>query len=297
MKLLKNPKTKKQLFPYLLILPGVLVVGLILIYPLFKGIISSFYYQPPLAKTKAFIGLANYIKLFSDQIFIKSFSNSIVWTFTIVAAEYVIGLITALLFHEEFPGRNIYRSLILIPWVMPTIAAALTWKWIYEEQYGVLNHIFRSLGLISSNIAWLGSTKLAFPAVIIVAIWKGIPFVAVVLLAGLQNISSELYESASIEGANSWQRFWYITLPNLRGVSLITILLSCIWTFNQFDLVYIMTKGGPANSTQIIPVYTYLNAFNFFELNYATAIGTVGLAVMGVFAFFYMKILKMEEEQ
>lgn len=286
---MKSKFINKKTFPYLLILPGVIFISVILIYPLVNGVISSFYHQAPMGLDRTFVGLENYQKLLTDKIFIRSFVNSLIYTSLVVVIEYIIGMLIALLLNEDFPGRGIYRSLILIPWVVPTVAAALSWKWIYDGQFGILNHILKSLGIIEENIAWLGSTELALPAIIATASWKGIPFVTVVLLAGLQSIPRELYESASIEGAGVFKRFIYITLPQLKGVSLITILLQCIWTFNQFDLVYIMTKGGPANSTQILPVYTYLNAFNFFEFNYAATIGTIGLIILGIFAFFYIR--------
>lgn len=285
----------KRVFPYLLIAPGVVFVSVILIYPMVSGVLSSFYTQHPLnLANRHFVGLEHFQKLFSDAIFIKAFINTLIWTSCIVLGQYVFGLCVALLLNEELPGRGIYRSLILIPWIVPMIAAALTWKWIFAADYGVLNYVLKYTGLISQNIDWLGNPSFALGSVIAANIWKGIPFVAIVLLAGLQSIDRQMYEAASISGANAFQRFWYITLPSLKSVSLVILTLSTIWAFNQFDLIYLMTKGGPSNSTQIVPVYTYLNAFNFFRMNYAAAISTVGVIIMSVFVVLYLKHSKEE---
>lgn len=281
---------RKKALPYILIAPGVLFVGAILIYPMVSGVLSSFFTQHPLNPgDRSFVGLEHFRRLFSDDIFMKAFFNTLIWTVGIVFTQYLLGLCVALLLNEEFPGRGVYRSLILIPWVVPMIAASLTWKWIYSNEFGVLNYTLKKIGLINENIDWLGNPAFALLSIIIVSAWKGIPFVAIVLLAGLQSIDKEMYEAAGISGANVFQRFWHITLPSLKGVTLVILTLTTIWSFNQFDLIYLMTKGGPSNSTQIIPVYSYLNAFNFFKTNYAAAISTVGVLLMSVFAIAYLK--------
>lgn len=280
----------RRILPYLLIAPGVIFVGTLLIYPMVSGVLSSLFTQHPLNLTeREFVGLEHFQRLLTDKIFYRAFVNTLIWTVGVVVGQYVIGFAVALMLNEKLPGRGIYRSLILIPWVVPMIAAALTWKWIYSADFGVLNHMLRQLGLISANIDWLGDPEYALLSVIIANVWKGIPFVTVVLLAGLQSIDNEMYEAAHVSGANLWQRFWYITLPSMKGVSLVVLILTTIWTFNQFDLLYLMTKGGPSNSTQIIPVYTYLNAFNFFKMNYAAAVSTVGVLLMSILAFWYLK--------
>ncbi|GIQ68800.1 sugar ABC transporter permease [Xylanibacillus composti] len=285
----------KAALPYILISPGVIFVGAILIYPMISGVISSLFTQHPLnLSQREFVGLAHFKTLFSDKIFYMAFSNTLIWTLGVVFGQFALGLGIALMLNEKFPGRGIYRSLILIPWVVPMIAAALTWKWIYSADYGVLNYFLKQIGLISTNIDWLGNPSIALFSVIMTNVWKGIPFVAVVLLAGLQSIDNEMYEAAQVSGANLFQRFWYITLPSLKGVSIVVIVLTTIWTFNQFDLLYLMTKGGPSNSTQIIPVYTYLNAFNFFKMNYAAAVSTVGVVLLSVLAFWHLRTSKEE---
>lgn len=280
---------RQNLYAYLLIAPGLLLVGLILIYPLVRGIISSFFIQTSGSmKFEMFVGLKYYKELLSDKIFSKALFNSVVSTVVIVAALYIFGLGIALLLNKNFKGRGIYRSLILIPWVVPGIAAAMTWKWMYASQYGIVNHIFRMLGLIDKNIDWLGSASTALGSIIVTSIWKDIPFVTIVLLAALQSVDTTLYEAVKIDGGNAWQAFWNITMTGIKKVSITTILLEIIWTFNKFDLVYTMTKGGPYNSTQTVPVYTYITAFNFFKSNKAAAMGVIGLLLVGIFAVVYI---------
>ena len=272
-----------------MIAPGLLLILAILVYPLMRGILSSFFSSPQgsLAFEK-FVGFKYYGELMKDKIFIKAAKNSVIWTLVIVFAQYVLGLVTALLLNKNYRGRAIFRSLILIPWVVPGIAAAMTWKWMYSSQYGVINYVLQTFHLIQKNMDWLGSTQTALGSIMVTAIWKAIPFMTIVLLAALQNIDTTLYEAARVDGASSWQCFRHITFNGIKEVSLTTVLLEVIWTFNQFDLTYTMTKGGPSNSSQIVPVYTYLTAFNFFKLNKAASIGVLGLLFVGLFAVWYI---------
>ncbi len=287
---LLSGRLHKKILPYLLMLPGLILIVVLLLYPLGRGIVSSFFREKMGAAEPAqFVGLQNYIALFKDDIFVRAFFNTILWTIFVVSFQFIGGLIIALMLNENFRGRAIYRSLVLIPWVIPNIAAGLTWKWIYSYQYGIFNYFFEWIGWLKEPIDWLGQPRYALLSVIITAIWKGLPFITIVLLAALQGIPYELYEAAAISGANVLQRFRYVTLPSLKQVGTMAVLLEIIWTFNQFDLVYVMTKGGPANSSQLVPLYSYLTAFNFFDMNYAAAIGVVGLLMMSVFVVIYLR--------
>lgn len=280
---------RRNRYAFVLIAPGLLLISVILIYPLLRGVVSSFFTSPQgsLALDR-FVGLKHYRDLFADAIFRRAMGNSVVWTLWIVGAQYVIGLGIALILHRSFRGRGLFRSLILIPWVVPGIAAAMTWKWMYASQYGILNYALQALGWIGKSVDWLGSSQTALGAIMVTAVWKAIPFVTIVLLAALQSVDTALYEAARVDGASAFQSFWHITLTGIKEVSITTVLLEVIWTFNQFDLVYTMTKGGPSNASQIVPVYTYVTAFNFFKFNKAAAIGVLGLLVVSVFATLYI---------
>ena len=286
---LKKKSFRRNGYAYILIAPGLILIAIIMLFPLFRGIVSSFFSQVPGSLYfDSFIGLEHYRVLLNDSIFIGAFNNTLIWTFTVVSIQYFIGLAVALLLNCSFKARGLYRSLLLIPWVIPGIAAAMTWRWMYSGQHGIINQVLVSLNIIESNIDWLGSSTYALWAVIATAIWRTIPFISIVLLASMQSIDQTLYEAVRIDGGGAFRGFWHITLVGIRDVSITTLLLQCIWTFNQFDLVFNMTRGGPANSTQIIPVFTYLTAFNFFNLNRAAASGVIGLLVVGVLAVFYI---------
>ena len=290
-----------HVLPYAFILPVLLVVLAVLVYPLVRGVYLSFtkygLYNLLVSEKPVWVGVGNYVDLLKDALFRLSFRTTVLWTLIVVSGQYVIGFVLALLLNAKFKGRGLFRSLILIPWIVPSIVAALAWIWIYDQHYGVLNVMLRQLGLLrGENIAWLGgSTWLAFMAVCVAAIWKGVPFMTIVLLAGLQAIPVELYEASRIDGARFRQVVRYIIIPHLKTISAITILLSTIWTFNQFDLVYIMTKGGPAYATHLLSIYTYLTAFDANEMGYAAAIAGVLLVVMMVIMAFYFWVTRREE--
>jgi multiple sugar transport system permease protein len=293
---------RKQLLPYAFILPVLLVVLVVLVYPLVRGVYLSFTHYNLLtnlltSEKPVWIGLKNYANLLSDVIFSLSLRTTVLWTLTVVSGQYVIGFVLALLLNTRFRGRGLFRSLILVPWIVPSIAAALAWIWIYDQHHGVLNVMLRQLGMLrGENIAWLGSsTWLALIAVCVAGIWKGVPFMTIVLLAGMQSIPVELYEASRIDGARLRQVVRYIIIPHLKTISAITILLSTIWTFNHFDLVYIMTKGGPAHATHILSIHTYLTAFSEFEMGYAAAIAGVLLVIMIAIMALYFWVAHREE--
>lgn len=243
-----------------------------------------------------FVGLQNYAQMISDPVFHIALRNTAIWTLGVVSLQYLLGLVVALLLNEPIPLRGLFRGLVLVPWVVPSVVAALDWRWIYAPDYGILNYVLSSIGVISDPLQWLSDRHLAMLAVIIVGVWKSTPFMAVVLLAGLQSIPKELYDAAEVDGASMLQRFWYITFPNLRYLSMIVTMLAIIWTFNDFDIVYVMTKGGPSNATHLLSTYAYLSAFTYSDLGYAAAISVVMLVILLVFAIFYSRMLTKGNE-
>jgi multiple sugar transport system permease protein len=277
-------------------MPAIILMGLIILVPIIRGIYMSFTSVDIMQRgALTFVGLKNYQFLLQDPIFNVALRNTIMWTLGVVFFQYFIGLATALLLNEPIPLRGLFRGLVLVPWVVPSVVAALTWRWIYVPDYGILNHILRTLMIIERPVQWLSNPDLAMPAVLIVGIWKWVPFMAVVLLSGLQSISNDLYEAAVVDGANIFQRFWYITMPHIRQLSTIVIMLSIIWTFNHFDIVYVMTRGGPASATHLLSTYAYLNAFNFNNFGYAAVLSVVMLAILLTFVIIFSKILLQKE--
>ena len=256
---------------YLLVMPILLLFAALIIYPFFNAIWLSVT-NKVIGVRGEFVGLANYFWLLRWPDFGRMFLNT--WTIAIVgvAIKAVVGMAMALLLNASFRGRMFMRGLFMLPWALPTFVAALTWRWLYDHQSGVFNTILQNLGLISERISFLGSPTLALPAIILLVVWKGFPFFGISYLAGMQGISTEQYEAAEVDGANYWQQFLFITLPSLRPIILITCLLSLIWTSNTFEMVYLLTGGGPSNRTQVFTVMTFKLGIENMRIGEAAAV-------------------------
>jgi multiple sugar transport system permease protein len=260
---------------YALILPLLLVMIGLLAYPVISALLISFQ-DKRLGLPGRYIGLDNYAELlFKDRRFRSVARNSFVFTFGAVFGKLIIGMAMAIVLNQRIKARNIFRGWLLLPWVAPTFVTALTWRWMFDGTSGVINFILMGFGLLDVPVAWLGHGSTALLAVIITNIWHGFPFFGVSLLAAMQAIPAELYEAAEVDGASPWQRFRHITVPGVRTVLIIVAMLSTIWTFNDFQIVYIMTGGGPAFATHIFATYSYYVGFSGSRLGYAVAISTV----------------------
>jgi ABC-type sugar transport system permease subunit len=241
---------------YLLVIPILILFAGLVVYPFFNAIWISMT-NKIIGVPGTFVGLKNYEYLLRWPDFERMFFNT--WTIAIVgvAIKFVIGMGAALLLNQEFRGRMLARGIFMLPWALPTFVATLSWRWLYDYDNGVFSTILMNLGLIQERISFLGNPKLALPAIIVLVVWKGFPFFSISYLAGMQGIPGEQYEAAQMDGANSIQQFFFITLPSLRPVILITTLLSLIWTSNTFEMVYLLTGGGPSNRTQVFTVMAY----------------------------------------
>jgi multiple sugar transport system permease protein len=266
----------KKITPYLFLLPTFTVLILVNIYPLIWGFIISLQeYKVTFSGIVVnYIGFNNYLLLLNDNLFIQSLLNTIIYSFTSVALQFLLGLMVALSLNENFRGRTFFRTVILIPWVMPTVAASYLFKWLFHPFLGMINDIlYTKLHLTSEPLLWLNVAELAFPTAILVNLWKGFPFYAVMLLASLQSIPESLYEAAKIDGADRFQRFRYITLPSITFISMVLIILGLVWNFNGVTLIYTLTGGGPGYATLISPVYAYNIAFTKLHYGYGSAMG------------------------
>src|SRR5207253_7833359 len=235
---------------FVLLVPTMVLLGLFIAYPFVRGILLSVT-SSRVGVPGEFVGLANFYKIFSDGIFRTSVYNTFVYTGVTTVFKLVLGLWLALLLNRNFKGKAFTRAFILLPFIIPTVLSTLAWKWMFDPTFSVINWMLFRLGLIHSRINWLGDPNLALISVIIVNVWRGLPFYAISLLAGLQTISPELHEAAAIDGARAWQRFRHVTWPLLLPVTLVIVLFSVIQTFADFQLVYVLTGGGPANATQL----------------------------------------------
>ena len=239
-----------------LFLPTVVILGLFIAYPFVEGVL--------LAVTDAkvgvpghFVGLNNFEKLWSDTIFRTAVWNTFWYTGVTTVFKLALGLWLALLLNRHFKGKAITRAFVLLPFIIPTVLSTFAWKWMFDPTFSVINWTLYRLGLIHGRINWLSDPDLAMISVIIVNIWRGVPFYAISLLAGLQTINPELQEAAAIDGARPWQRFWHVTWPLLLPVTMVVVLFSVIQTFADFQLVYVLTGGGPANATHLFATYAY----------------------------------------
>jgi multiple sugar transport system permease protein len=204
-----------------------------------------------------FVGLANFYKLWDDSIFRAAVYNTCLYTAVTTVLKLVLGLWLAMLLNRHFRGKAIIRAFILLPFIIPTVLSTFAWKWMFDPTFSVINWLLFQLGVITQRINWLGDAQLALASIMVVNIWRGVPFFAISLLAGLQTISPELNEAAAIDGAKPWQRFWYVTWPLLLPVTMVVVLFSVIQTFADFQIVYVMTGGGPANATHLFATYAY----------------------------------------
>jgi multiple sugar transport system permease protein len=288
----------RQLVPIYYLLPTLIPLLVLTLYPFLRGIWLAFTdYNLYKKDATQFIGINNFVALATDDtLFWGALTNNIVWTVGIVAFTYVLGIVTALALNEKLPLRGLFRGITLIPWVCPAVVAGLTWSYIYEPNFGLLNYLFKQMGLIEGNVGWLSDKNTALIACMVVAIWKLLPFMIVMLLAGLQAVPEDLHEAAAIDGANALARLWYITLPLLNRVGSVAILLCTIWAFNHFDSVYVLTGGGPGDRTMLLSLYAYQNAFRYFKVGYASAVGVVMLLILFVPIMLYVRRALRDEE-
>jgi len=286
-------RAREQAGGYLYLAPVIVVLGGTVLFPILKAMHMSLYHHVLIKpKEYGFIGLGNYARLLHDQVFWLSLWNSFVWVFGSVTFQFLGGFAAALLLHQGFRGRAVLRTLTLLPWIIPGVVVALIWEFIYQPNYGLLNDVLIRLGWMTERVAWLSSPALAMPAVIVANIWRGVPFFAIMLLAGLQAIPTELYEAARVDGASVGQRFVYITLPMLRPIIVVATATRIVWTFNYADLIFVMTSGGPANATQITSTYTLTQAYSNLDFGYAATLSVALLLIMLAFTTVYLRLTR-----
>ncbi|RAK12585.1 carbohydrate ABC transporter membrane protein 1 (CUT1 family) [Halanaerobium saccharolyticum] len=295
MKSLFSLKTEHK-YGYIFILPVAAVLGILIIYPLLYGFYISFF-QTNLINRWNFVELENYINIFSgNSEFVNSIFVSIKFTSVVVLSHLVLGLLLAVILNKKnLPFKELFRSILMIPWFFPEVVVALLWRWIFNSMYGVFNYLLMNLNIIEDKITWLSSMRGAFFVVVFTAVWKGYPLILVMILAGLQSIPEELYEVAKIDGANSFQTFFYITLPNLRSVLLVSLILDTVWWFKNFPIVWLMTRGGPVNATNVVSIDIYQTAFQSFNFGKASASAVIVFFICLGIAMIYKSMITEEE--
>jgi len=287
-------RVQERLLAYALILPvALLIVGLIA-YPFLNAIWLSLT-EKMVGYPARFVGLNNYIALWESSRFRIVAWNSVVYTVGSITTKVVIGLAMAAALQKAARGNQLLRGFLLLPWVIPTVVIALTWRWLLDLYRGLVNVSLLDLGLIKAGFHWLGNPDLAMLSVIMANVWRGFPFFGVSFLAAMQTVPQDLYDAASVDGASAWQQFWRISLPSIKGVVAIVTLLSTIWTLNDFNIVYIMTRGGPGAATHIFATYSYELGIQSQRWGMAMAASMYSLPVIALLIVFVVRYLHRDE--
>jgi multiple sugar transport system permease protein len=281
----KRQRTYDRTLGYLLIAPAAVVIFGVIGFPFINALFLSFTHKV-VGSQAEFTGLANYVDIFTDREYWRVLKNTLLFTLTTVAFKLVFGFILAVVLNETFFGRSVIRMLLLIPWALSGMVAAMTWKWMFDDTYGIINAVLLEWGIISSPVPWLSGVNMALISVIIVNIWRGVPFFMFSLLGGLQTIDKGMYEAARMDGAGWIRQFFFITVPSIMPVILISTLLSTIWTFNDFENIYLITGGGPLHASAVISTYTYEVAFLQNDFGKATAVATSIIPLLVLLIFF-----------
>ncbi|MFW6380971.1 MAG: carbohydrate ABC transporter permease [Bacillota bacterium] len=280
-----------------LLSPSLLLVGFIFAIPIVYSIYISFHKYNIFSPGTPFIGLDNYRKLFLSGTFWHSLGITFYFVVLAVAVEIVLALLIALLLNQRFYGQKLLRVMLLLPWAVPWVVNGIMWRWIYNSEFGPLNALLRQLGLISSDINWLGEPFRALNMMIMADIWKETAFIAVLFLAGLQTIPIDYYEAAEIGGANMWRKFWHITLPLLKPIMFVALSLRTIWAFKTFDLVYALTRGGPSRGTNLLNFHIYNTTFSNLNFGYGASLSIILTLIILILTLVYYRVVLGEEEK
>lgn len=277
-------------FGYALLLPAAILIVVLVGVPFLNALWLSFHRKLLGAQDAPWIGLQNYLTLLADSTFWQAVRNTFVFTTGSIGAKLIIGLLIALVLNEAIPARALWRSIVMLPYAMPTLVSVLVWKWMYNDVAGVFNYI------VGHQVLWLGDPNIAMPAVIAVNVWRGFPFFVITFLAGLQTVPQELYDAAKVDGGGIWARFRHVTVPGILPIVAVTTLFSAILTFNDFSIIWILTQGGPGNATNVLATLTYKIAIPGLELGKGVAVSVLMLPILVVLIVLLTRFVNRREE-
>lgn len=291
-------KARKAAFPYMAMLPAWIFLVALIGYPLLKVLWDAFNFTNLInPSVSGFAGIENFKAVIADRHFGKALSNTVVWTLGSVIGEYLLGLGAAILLTQKLRGQGIFRVLTFIPWLVPIIVAGMTWDWMLNPDFGIINSLLVKSGVTDSAINFLGDPKWAMGTVIFINIWRSFPYFTISLMAAIQAIPEELYEAADLDGASAWRKFWSVTMPELRSASLIIVFIHLIWTAVNFDFIWVLTQGGPNYATITFPILIYRYSMQDFNVGMASALSTLMLMMTTViFVIYYKYRQKLSEE-
>jgi multiple sugar transport system permease protein len=288
----------RKSFAYWLLFPALLVILGLNLYPTIQGILTSFTNQSLIDPGHSiYLGLDNYFKLLREPVFRVALAHSLELTFLAVALQVLLGLVMAHLLIQKVPGIHFFRSVAMITWVLPIICSVVMFRFMTLPNYGLINILLKYAGHEQLARNWFGDEKYAFPLVLLMHLWRNVPFYAIAFMAAMQAIPADLYEAARIDGAGEWRQFWFVTLPNLRYIILVMVVLHVTFTFNNFDFVFLSTGGGPVNATEVLPTYIYKQAWNGYALGYASAGGVIMLVILVALVLVCNRFIKGLSEQ
>jgi len=274
------------------LLPGLILFAVVIILPTFMAIDYSFYQADSFAGEATYIGGQNYADVLSDPLFWGDLWKSILYSFSTVALQLIVGISIALVLNQKFKGNNILRGITVVPYIIPVIVVTLGWEWMLDTDMGIINHVLSTLGF--EKIKFL-STDMAMWTSVMMSTWTWTPFVTLVFLSGLQTISPEVYESAMLDGARKWTMFWKITVPMLRDIIITIVLLRGLWMFNKFDLIWLLTGGGPLGKTETLPVLIYSVTFKQFKVGYGATVAVISFVIMFLAMLVYLRIFREKQ--
>jgi len=287
-----------RIFAWGLAAPSIISLAALSIYPFITAVQSSFYRVNAFTRETSYVGLDNYAWVYQSTLFWDSLKRSFIWTFFGVGFQLVLGIVFSLVLHQELKGRNIARGLVLFPYLIPAIVAAIVWRFMLNPTVGVINYLLVDVfQVLKTPLMWLARPQTALPAVILVGVWKYVPFMVILFLARLQTTPLELYDAAKIDGANAWQAFWYVTMAWLRPIIMVALMLRTIWLFNHFDLVYLMAFGGPVKATTTVPVLIQQVAFSEMRMGRSAAISMQLVIILLIAAIGYTWAYARAEEK
>jgi multiple sugar transport system permease protein len=283
-------------FGYGLLVPAAVLIVVLVGVPFLNALWLSFHRKLLGAQDAPWIGLQNYLTLLADSTFWMAVRNTFAFTAGSIGCKLIIGLAIALVLNEALPMRGLWRSIVMLPYAMPTLVSVLVWKWMYNDVAGVLNYLVMSSGVSDHQVLWLGDPNIAMPAVIAVNVWRGFPFFVITFLAGLQTVPQELYDAVKVDGAGVWARFQHVTLPGIMPVVAVTTLFSAILTFNDFSIIWILTQGGPGNATNVLATLTYKIAIPGLELGKGVAVSVLMLPILVLMIVLLTRFISRREE-
>jgi multiple sugar transport system permease protein len=296
----KGGRHREEIAKILFVVPAALAIAALFGYPVVKNLVMSFQdygLRTFFTGEAPWIGLQNYVAVVTDDVFSKAVVNTALFTLGSIAGQFVIGMLLALFFHRNFPLHGVLRALFLLPWLIPLIVGSAAWRALLEQDSGILNVTLQNFGIIDSPIPWLTSPDVALVAVILVNIWLGIPFNMTLLYSGLQDIPDDLYEAGAMDGATGWKAFWHITLPNLRAVVGVVLMLGVIYTLKVIDIILGLTQGGPANATQTIATQSYQDSFVQFKFGQGAALSNILILISLAFAVVYLRATRRQVDE